>query len=267
MDLRKMLNKIGLTDKEAKVYLTLLELQETIPSVISRRSGIKRPTTYVILEQLQKRGLCSHVRKGRTLYYRALNPHALLEDQYNKYSELEKAMPELVSLHEKYVVTPQMTVYEGAEGVIKIMNDTLHTSTGLLCWADVTVAVDGLSADFYESYIKTKVERGVWLKGVFCYDSAALRFKKKGREELREVYLVPKEKFPFKNEINIYDDKVAIVSYEEKVGVIIQNKTIADTQRAIFDLGFEYARMIEQDVLTDKDLEYLGGDRFVAMAP
>ena len=53
----------------------------------------------------------------------------------------------------------------------------------------------------------------------------------------------------FKNEINIYDDKVAIISHEDQIGVIIQNKNIADTQRSIFELGFEYAKILEKQKL------------------
>ena len=258
MDLRKTLQRIGLNDKEASVYIVLLELHEALPSVVSRKSGVKRPTTYVVLEQLVGKGLASHVKKGDVTYFRALNPHALLEDQYQRYSDLEKALPELVNLHEKYSATPQMAIYEGKDGIIKIMEDTLKISTDLLCWADVSLATGTLLEDYYRSYVATKVERKIWLKGVFCYDELALEYKKRGEEELREVYLIPKDKFPFKNEINIYDDKIAIVSHQDKIGVIIQNQNIADTQRAIFDFGFEYAKILEKDVLTKADIKYLG---------
>ncbi len=73
----------------------------------------------------------------------------------------------------------------------------------------------------------------------------AIKFKERGKEELREIYIIPKEKFPFYNEINIYDDKVAIISHQDQGGVIIQNQFIADTQRSIFKLGFKYAKIIE----------------------
>ena len=84
MDLNKILENNGLSEKEAKVYLTLLELKEALPSSISRRSGIKRPTTYVVLDQLQKKGLVSYVKKGKWQYFQAINPHSLLEKEYNK---------------------------------------------------------------------------------------------------------------------------------------------------------------------------------------
>ena len=245
MNLNKILQHIGLSDKEAKIYLTLLEFKEALPSTISRRSGVKRPTTYVVLDQLQKQGLVSHVKKGKLEYFQPVNPHSLLEREYGKYHALEEALPELLQMHQKYAVTPQMQVFEGKEGLIRIMEDTLTTKTDLLCWADVTIAVATCLDDYYPEYIRKKVERKIWLRGIFCDDAFARQFKKRGEAELREVYLIPKNKFPFKNEINIYDDKVAIISHEDNIGVIIKNKNISDTQRAIFKLGFEYAKILE----------------------
>ncbi|MEK7126738.1 MAG: helix-turn-helix domain-containing protein [Patescibacteria group bacterium] len=195
MDLTQTLKNIGLSEKEAKIYLSLLELQEALPSTIARKANVKRPTTYVVLEQLQKRGLVGYIKKGRLLYFRAQNPHSLIEDQHDKYQTLEKSLPELLQLHEKYTATPQMSVYEGKEGLIKIMEDTLTAKTELLCWADVTLAVTSLK-DYYPTYIAKKVKRKIYLRGIFCNDKLALRFKEHSKDELREVHLIPPQKIP-----------------------------------------------------------------------
>lgn len=245
MDILKTLQKIGLSEKEVKIYLSLLELNEALPSVISKRSGIKRPTTYIILDQLKSRGLVGHIKRGGIFYFRALSPYSLLDDQYKKYSDLESIMPELLQLNSKYEATPQMAIYEGENGILRIMEDTLTTSTDLLCWADASLATGTILSEYYPKYINKKVANKIWLRGVFCDDPVARELKKKGKDELREVYLIPKKKFPFMNEINIYDDKIAIISHTDKLGVIIQNKSIADTQRSIFKLGFEYAKILE----------------------
>jgi len=255
--LQSVLRNVGLSDKEASIYLVLLELKEALPSTISRKANVKRPTTYTVLERLQSLGLATHVRKGKFLYYQALHPSSLVNDRLSKYQELEKALPELTSLHQKFAVIPQMSVYEGKEGLIKIMEDTLTTSTEVLVWADVDDAVTTVLKDYYPSYIKKKVKNKVYVRGIGTYTPIALDFKKKGKEELREIYLIPKEKFPFKNEINIYDDKVAILSHEDGMGIIIQNQNIADTQRSIFEFGYEYAKMMEPKILSKKDKEYL----------
>lgn len=251
MDLTQTLTQLGLSDKEAKVYLSLLTLKEALPSVISKHANIKRPTTYLILDQLAEKGLASKVKKGSYYHFQPITPHNLLEKQHKIYQNIEEALPELLSLHEKFAVKPQVSYFEGKKGLIQIMEDTLTTSTDLLCWADVTLATKTLLEDYYPSYIKTKVERKIWLRGIFSYDKNALNLKQRGKEELREVYLIPKEDYPFKNEINIYDNKIAIISHEDKMGVIIQNANIADTQRSIFNFAFKYAKLAEKELFKE----------------
>lgn len=257
MDLTQTLQNIGLSQKEAKIYLELLTLKEALPGVIARKAGVKRPTAYLVLDQLLKKGLASQVKKGRYFYFQAVNPHSIVEDQYKRFNDLEKSLPELLSLHEQFSVQPQVSFFQGKEGIIRIMEDTLTTKTELLCWADVSLATRTLLKDYYPSYIAKKVKRKVWLRGIFSYDKAGLEVKRRSQKELREVVLIPKAEFPFKNEINIYDDKVAIISHADQMGVIIQNKNIADTQRSIFNFAFKYANLAEKDLLTAKDLEFL----------
>ncbi len=247
---------IGLTEKEAKVYLALLELKEALPSTISRRSGIKRPTTYVTLEQLKKKGLVSHTKRKEGLYFRSVNPDLILKEQENKCKKFEHALPELANLSRMYGVTPQMSVFEGKEGIIQIMEDTLTSKTELLCWCNGDQALKSLE-EYYPIYLEKKAKLKLWSRGVFTYDRASLLDKKNSEKELREVYLIPKDKYPIQNEINIYDDKVAIISHDDEIGVIIQNQHIADTQRAIFMMTFEYAKILELTLLTEDDKAYL----------
>ncbi|MBT5823520.1 hypothetical protein HOH67_00115, partial [Candidatus Peregrinibacteria bacterium] len=104
---------------------------------------------------------------------------------------------------------------------------------------------------------KKKNKKNIFIRGLFLYEKEGLQFKKLSEKEKREIYLIPKEKFNFENEINIYNDKLSIISYKDKMGVIIQNAAIADTQRSIFNFAFEYAKMLEKDILTDEDRAYL----------
>jgi len=249
MDLSQVLQEVGLSEKEASIYLALLRLKEALPSSIAQAAMVKRPTTYLVLEQLEERGLVSKVKKHNTYYYQPVTPHSLLEDQYSRYKNLEESIPELLSIHKKFAVTPQVSFFEGKKGLIHIMEDTLKTSTELLCWADVSIATNTLLSDYYPKYIKTKVERKIWLRGIFSYDEESVKYKERGEEELREVALIPKEEFPFKNEINIYDNKVAIISHEDELGVIIENENIANTQRSIFKFAFKYAKLAEKELL------------------
>ena len=255
--LKEFLLELGLDEKEASIYLALLELNEGLPRTLSRKSGVKRPTTYVILERLQRKGLVSYVKKDKSIYYRATDPKLFFENEKNKLKKFEQILPDLTRLNTKFGVMPQLTIFEGKNGLIQIMEDTLTAKTDLLCWCDVDTAINTILKDYFPTYLKKKIHKKIWLNGIFTYNKGGLRHKKYQESELREVHLVPKDKFPFKNEINIYDDKVAIISHQDEIGVIIQNQNIADTQRAIFNLAFEYAKILEKDLLTKEDLAYL----------
>jgi HTH-type transcriptional regulator, sugar sensing transcriptional regulator len=246
MSLINTLVNIGLSAKEAKIYLTLLEVKEALPSSISKISGVKRPTTYLILEQLTKKGLASKVRKGKADFYQPVNPNSLVEEQHKLFSDLEESLPEMLQMHERFAVRPQVSFFEGQKGLIQIMEDTLTTSTELLCWANIEIATTSCLEDYYPTYIKKKVERNLWLRGIFTESETAYKFKKNGKNELREICIISAEDYPFTNEINIYDDKIAIISHEDEIGVIIRNENIAKMQRSIFNFAFKYAKLVKK---------------------
>ena len=56
---KEKLQELGLSEKEARVYLALFELGPSVVSGLAKKAGINRSTTYVILETLAKRGLVS----------------------------------------------------------------------------------------------------------------------------------------------------------------------------------------------------------------
>ena len=238
------LQRQGLSEKESRVYLALLKLGEATVAQIAASARVKRPTAYLVLEQLQQKTYVSNVKRGRAVYFRALSPHNLLENQYERYSSLEKAMPDLTRLYEGKQVVPEMSVFEGRAGIERLMKDSLSSSTDILAWADITLATKTLG-EFYKHYVRERIQRRIFARAIFCDDAQARLFQKSASSELREVYLVPKARYPFKNEINIYDGKVAMISHHDLLGVIIQNRDIADTQRSIFQLGFEYAKLLQ----------------------
>ena len=48
--------------------------------------------------------------------------------------------------------------------------------------------------------------------------------------------LIPKSKYEFSPEMNIFDDKVLIASWREKMAIIIQSQEIADLHKKMYDL-------------------------------
>src|SRR3990167_2347637 len=77
--MEKILENLGLTALEAKVYLTLLDLGPSLAGLITRKSGIHRRSVYDALERLIQKGLVGYIVNNNRKYFEAANPERLSE--------------------------------------------------------------------------------------------------------------------------------------------------------------------------------------------
>lgn len=244
--LEGVLEQNGFTEKQARVYVATLELRDGTVSDIARRARLKRPTVYVILKELEQRAAVSPLRRGAVLTYHAVHPHTVCEQIEEQTRRLREVLPELAALGAVADPRPELSVFEGDRGLRLMMEETLTTKGEILYWADMAAITKGVFHDYWRTYIRKRVARGIRIRGILCGDKLAEEFQRRGPQELREAYLVPRSRFPFTNEINIYDDKVAIISHEDLLGIVLKNRNIAQSQRSIFNLAFEYAKILDR---------------------
>ncbi|MFZ2882675.1 MAG: helix-turn-helix domain-containing protein, partial [Candidatus Moraniibacteriota bacterium] len=107
----------GLSEKEAKVYVAVLELGEATIAEITKKSKIKRSTIYDILNTLKEKGIISQTRLNKRPIFLAENPKKMLEKLEEKKRGLEEAVPELLSIMNLLDKKPKIRYFEGIEGV------------------------------------------------------------------------------------------------------------------------------------------------------
>ena len=137
MELSEVLTKSGLSEKEAKVYLAMLELGPATAYRIAPKAGIKRPIAYVVLENLQARGLVSIVPEGDRKLFVAADPGKLLGELEQKKELYKRFLPNLEALYAdaSKKEKPQVQFFEGREAVyglyekIYLSNDVAFFST------------------------------------------------------------------------------------------------------------------------------------------
>ena len=98
--MRQILKHLNFSEKEIDVYLTSLKLGSAPISELAKKAGIKRPTTYVILEKLEEKGLVSMSNRKNRLIFVAQIPDKLLklveqqkEELIEKETEVKKSLP------------------------------------------------------------------------------------------------------------------------------------------------------------------------------
>jgi len=239
----KELQTLGLSEKEAKVFLASLELGPDTVQNIAKKSGINRPTAYVQIESLKKKGLMSEVEKGKKVLYTAESPerlssllNSLEKDLDFKKTEIKRILPGLKELFGGAGEKPKVRFYEGVEGFNAVYEDFLKTKDKKI---ESFVNLDKLFNLFpkhEDEYTTRRVKKGIKTLAIYTRKEGPLEGASDSKK-LRTAKFIDEEKFPIAADMTIYDSKVAIIAYKANpVAVIIENKEIADTARAIFYL-------------------------------
>ena len=88
MNVTSVLQKLGLAEKEIKVYLALLSLGPSAIRKIATKAGVNRGTTHDALKTLQREGLVSYYHKEKRQHFVAEDPKVLENIVNRKKAEL-----------------------------------------------------------------------------------------------------------------------------------------------------------------------------------
>ncbi|MBU0648685.1 hypothetical protein KJ969_01065 [Patescibacteria group bacterium] len=250
MLVNKSLKNLGLSDKEAKVYLAALELGPQPVQEIAKRASVNRATTYVMIESLTRRGLMSSFDKGKKRYFSAEEPDRLLSILKSEEREIrekegliKKIMPDLLAIYAAQEHKPRVRFFEGLEGVQSIQQDILASGGKYM---DSAIDVDEYRKHYRdEDFLdyRKKLEQKKLKHRIIFTTQGPPPYEKSEIERLNmQVKYLPKEKFIFPGEMNLYGDRVALFTYKGKViGVIIESVGINQMLRALYNLAWDGA--------------------------
>ncbi len=250
--MRDFLISTGLSDKEAEIYYASLEMGRGTVSEISRKAGIHRTTGYNILASLVSKKLIRVSGKEPKQEYVAESPDNILKSQNDQLELLQKnilkakeIIPELKSI-QKIEDRPQIKFYEGIEGLKHLYEDTLTSKETIVAYASYEEMHKTLK-DYFPSYYKRRASKNIKIRGIVPKTPASLERRKHNKEEKRDIACVPPEVFGISPEIDIYDNKIMIASWKEKLGIIIESKEIAEAMKKIFNMAWKEAVRLDPE--------------------
>jgi len=244
-NIRALLKKIGLQDKEVTVYLYGLAHPPLSVSVLGAGCQLSRTNTYDIVKSLSKKGLCHGVsgEYGRKIVM--TDPDSvlkLIERQKNELGLLEDEVRQNLSDFKSYaylgpVMHPRITYFEGVEGVRKLFETSLQSNSKKLgTILSLQSIIDVLGREFILNYTAERVSRGVYartLRPNRIHDTHPLMSQHK--QALRDVRYLPKSVKTDAGVI-IFDNKVAfITTHEQPFGTLIESVDFAKTMQSYFD--------------------------------
>lgn len=242
------LQDIGLSEKEARVYLASLELGPSTAEKLATHAKVNRSTTYVQIESLMKEGLMSTYEEGKKTFFAPESPELLsrlLAHQKDalvtKERDLEKVLPVLLRQFEGSGERPLVRFFTGSEGISTAREEVLLSKEKKL----YALFSDELLAKIYtqdelNDYSNRRKALGIHSKGIYVhkafFDIAAL-------DELTERRFMPPDALPLTIDITVFDDKTAIFSLKgNQFAMIIESKQIAHSMKLMFDFFWEHAQ-------------------------
>jgi sugar-specific transcriptional regulator TrmB len=239
--LNKDLELVGLNKKEASLYLAALELGNANINQLAKKSGVKRTTVYDIIESLKQKGLVTEANRGNRVLFSASSPRKLEDELEEKRNALKRILPELLSIENALDAKPKVRFFEGIEGMKEVYKDTLHhPDSELLAWVSQE-AVHAFDTEFLNDYyLPRRVEKKIWVRAIAPEVEEMKNYKEVDEKSLRKTRLADDALFPLKVEVNLYGkNRIAVMSFQEKFGMIIESQLIFETLCSIFEMNWK----------------------------
>jgi len=250
----RQLEDMGLSAKEARVYVASIMLGPATVQQIANQADIKRVTTYVILESLSSLGLVGQASHGKKTFFTAEDPISLkglldkreLEIQHQK-DAFEAFLPDLESLKSIPAETPTVKYYDTTEGIHAVVGSFLLTAV-----ANKTESIYGFSdVDKVEQFFPqiarqqgnpARIQAGIHSRLIYTSERGPI-YKPKDQENIRESRHIPGEKYPIKGDLTLAGDSTLFLSLDgdHPFGVAIKSAAVAAVMRTLFDLAWAEA--------------------------
>lgn len=238
LNIKNSLKNYGLNEREISIYLASIELGPSSMSNIAEKSGIKRPTAYMIYNLLEKRGLMGSYKKTSGLYFFAKDPAVLSEKSQQVLTDINNIIPKLRDIENKRIDKPKITYYEGVENYKEIVEDILrYPNITLYAIGSLGSIFDILTKKYDKDYfIPKRIEQNIKVKAILPYSDEKNVSWMRHNKELREIRYLPKN-YDLESLLIVYDDKVVRINSKEIIFItVIESSSIAQDERTKFEL-------------------------------
>jgi len=224
-----ILQELGLSEGETKVYLALLKLGSSNVHKIKEEANIHRTTVYDFVDKLIDKGLVSYVLKNGVKHFKANNVDKLKDYLSEKQDKLKDILPDLQKLQSFIKEDFSVEVHEGKEGFKYWLNLILKEGKDVF---GIGIEESEYNEKYHyelENYFKKEVELGI-KEHIITRKSAKFVYSNKNLE-----YRYLPDEFFSPTHIIIFSDYVTIQSFQNSATIIIKSKSFSDSYMKHFN--------------------------------
>ncbi|MDQ3159048.1 MAG: hypothetical protein M3P98_02860 [bacterium] len=243
-----LLKQFGLNEKEANVYLILLENKAITVAQLAKLAKESRTNTYMILDKLLEMKLVvgddSKVKRFNAVDPNQLNAVLVERQQELKRisAELRSALPSLSSKYRLAHHKPGVIYTEGLEGFKESLEDVERTGKEVLIIPSDTSVKNAEAFSMLLKALQKRKVKGVKSRIILHEDGRQYKnIEKWPKERGVEVRFLGER--AYEGEVVVYGDKCLFVTYApELINTTITNKVIAETMRSLFENIWDMAK-------------------------
>lgn len=249
MTAENILESIGLTKNEIKIYLTLLELGSTTSGAIIKTTGIHTSKVYDGLERLADKGLVTHVIISNIKHFQAVNPERLidfLDDKKKKIdeqeTEIQELLPELKLKQQLGVDETEAEIFRGWKSMETVFNEGIRVMDKNDIWyvLGAYAGEDKERTDALITKVIKKCEKKNMKWKVIYNESARNTFQYEQQSSITENRFLTQET---PATINVYKDVTFIALWiKNPIAFRVKNKKVADSFKTYFKFMWNLAK-------------------------
>lgn len=246
--LKSILQSLGITNNETKIYLSLLQYEGINITQLARKCRLSRSSIYKNLNSLIEKGFINKELKKQKEFYKAVDIEKIVVKLAAKArstarlkNRLEELLPEVNEWLGKEEKLPQIEVYEGKKNQQMVFDEVKEFAKNRILIANPESYFTLYPDVRYENAmgdVRKRMERdkktGVVNRKIVVDSKFTKQVLETQLKGVREIKILPKE-VQFKSAITVYGDRVIIYSQKGKIfTVVIRSPVIAEMLTGIF---------------------------------
>lgn len=237
-----ILEDLGLTNAEIKVYMALLRLGSSNAQPIIEKADLQSSVVFRALHSLIDKGLINYNLEGKRKNYQATNPENFYHFIDEKRRRFDKILPELKK--EQMFAKPKeiATVYKGLRGLKEIYSIMRNTKgKEYNSFGGGKQCEDLLGEDWWKNHHLKRIANKLPARQVFD-DSVRAAGEWNNKQRISKVKFLSKEFEQFQETVIVGDNVAINVFTKNPYGFLIQDKVVADGYRKHFELLWKIAK-------------------------
>ena len=248
------LMELGLTNGEAKVYLSLLKLGSSKVGSIVKDCRVSYSKVYDVLERLILKGLVSYVLIGNVKHFNAVEPYRLQDYIQKKEEQIKlqkdkasKIIPDLVSIVNKRrenkdsglksataIEKNHAEIFKGDQGLRTayeiLLSDTRKGE--VLRYFYPYDDYHNISTPFYLRLYRFQKSKNLTERGI---STVAFKKSRHYQEDVPKDVNLKFVNFPLPGTMDIFRDKILMIEWKNKIGVLISSDEMTNHFKNYFD--------------------------------